>query len=169
MKPQRSLILCVSVHRGNTAKVAAAIGEELGAVHATPEEVPYASLRGLDLVGFGSGISYGRMSAALLDWVRGLPDAAEPATPAFLFSTSGLPWLSGLWHRPMRRLLARKGFRVVGEFSCGGHDTWGPLRLVGGLNRTHPDARDLDRARQFARTLAQRPASVRTGALSPIA
>ena len=154
MSVPRCLILCKSVHHGNTAKVGGAIGAVLHADVVAPEEVPYTILSELLLVGFGSGVYYGRMHEALYDWLRGLPDAPEAASPAFLFSTSGLPWLSWLWHRPLRRLLARKGFHVVGEFSCGGYDTWGPLWLAGGLNRRHPDGRDLARAEEFAAGLA---------------
>ena len=155
MSPRRCLILCKSVHHGNTAKVAEAIGAVLHADVAAPEHVPYTSLSQELPTGFASGVYYGRMHEALFEWLRGLPDANTPVMPAFLFSTAGLPWLSWLWHRPLRRLLARKGFHVVGEFCCGGYDTWGPLWLTGGLNRKHPDDRDLARAEQFAAGLAR--------------
>ena len=45
------------------------------------------------------------------------------------------------------------GFEVVAEFSCRGHDTFGPLWVLGGLNRKHPNIRDLKRAEAFARKL----------------
>ena len=153
MAPSRPLVLCKSVHHGNTARVAEAIAGKLKAEVAAPEAVPYTSVQGRPLVGFGSGVYYGRMHDALYDWLQGLPDAPEPSSPAFLFSTSGLPWLSWFWHRPVRRLLAHKGFQVLGEFSCGGYDTWGPLWLTGGLNKLHPDKQDLERAREFARRM----------------
>jgi len=35
-----------------------------------PEAFPYTSLEGVDLVGFGSGVSYGRMHEALFEWLR---------------------------------------------------------------------------------------------------
>jgi flavodoxin len=150
MAPCRPLILCRSIHRGNTAKVAEAIAGELGAETVAPEAVPYTSICRHPIIGFGSGVYYGRMHETLYGWLQGLPDSPEPTTPAFVFSTSGLPWLAWFWHRPLRCLLARKGFRVLGEFSCGGYDTWGPLWLTGGLNKKHPDERDLERARKFA-------------------
>jgi hypothetical protein len=78
---------------------------------------------------------------------QGAPEATKPA---FVFSTSGLPFLAKLWHGPLKKLLARKGFEVVGEFSCRGFDTWGPLWLTGGLNWRQPNERDLARAREFA-------------------
>lgn len=150
------LILCKSEHHGNTARVAQAMQRAIGddAVIASPERAPCTSLDEYGLFGFGSGVYYGRMHRALFDWVRGLPDAPEPARPAFVFSTSGLPLLARAWHSPLKKLLARKGFDVVAEFSCRGFDTWGPLWFAGGLNRTHPDERDLERAREFGRKLA---------------
>jgi flavodoxin len=147
------LILCTSVHHGNTARVADAIAGELGAEVAAPASILYTSIRARPLVGIGSGVYYGRMHESIIDWLQGLPDDPEPTTPAFVFSTSGLPWLAWIWHRPVRRLLGRKGFRVVGEFSCGGFDTWGPLWLLGGLNKKHPDDSDLNRGRRFAASM----------------
>lgn len=157
MRGSKCLILCKSVHHGNTARVAWAMADGLGeaAVTAAPEEIPPTSLGDYGLLGLGSGVYYGRMHPALDAWVRGLPDVSERTMPAFVFSTSGLPFLARLWHRPLKRLLAGKGFEVVGEFACRGFDTWGPLWFAGGLNRQHPDARDLARARDFARGLGR--------------
>lgn len=154
MPADRPLVLCASVHHHNTAAVARCIADELHADVVTPDEASATSLAGRGIVGFGSGVYYGGLHPALVGVIRGLPDAPEPTRPAFVFSTSGLPFLARLWHAPLRRLLARKGFRVVGEFACRGFDTWGPLRLAGGLNRRHPDGRDLARARAFARRMA---------------
>jgi flavodoxin len=153
MGSSRCLLMVTSVHHGNTARVAAAMAEVLDGEVAAPEAVPFTAISDARLVGFGSGVFYGRMHPALLAWLRGLPDARTPSTPAFIFSTSGLPFLAWLWHWPLRRLLIQKGFRLVGEFACRGFDTWGPLWLVGGLNRQHPDDHDLDRARAFARRI----------------
>lgn len=146
-----SLVLCKSVHHGNTARVADAVCSVLGCAFVDPDAVPAVSPAGCRLLGIGSGVYYGRMHPALFAWLRGLPEAPAGTTPAFIFSTSGLPFLADLCHRPLRRLLARKGFDVIAEFACRGFDTWGPLWLTGGLNRQHPDEHDLDRARAFAK------------------
>ena len=154
MPAAKTLLICKSVHHQNTARVARALATVLDAEIAAPEQVPFTSLDDYSLVGFGSGVYYGRMHPAVSDWVRGLPDVAVPTTPAFVFSTSGLPFLTWCWHAPLKRAIARKGFRLLGEFACRGFDTWGPLWLAGGLNRKHPDDRDLERAEAFARTIA---------------
>ena len=54
---------------------------------------------------------------------------------------------------PLVRALEGKGFEVRGSFSCRGHDTWLPFRLVGGINKARPDAGDLSAARAFAEGL----------------
>lgn len=161
MPRQSCLLLVESVRHGNTAKVAEAIARVLNAEIAAPEAVPCTALADYSLVGFGSGVYYGQMHPALLDWARGLPDTPAASIPVFIFSTSGLPFLAKLWTGSLRRLLCRKGFQVVGEFACRGFDTWGPLWLTGGLNRGHPDERDLENARRFADQIARK---IRLGA-----
>ena len=147
----RSIILCKSTHHGNTAKIAAVIADELGATVVDPEDVDPESLADFDLVGIGSGVYFGRPHSALRQLVVGLRRVPRRS---FLFSTSGLPAFGSWWHRGLRRSLRRRGSEVVGEFACRGWDTVGPLWLIGGINRRHPDERDLRRAREFARSLA---------------
>lgn len=53
----------------------------------------------------------------------------------------------------MKTFLSKKGFRVVGEFHCRGFDTFGPLLLMGGIHRQHPNQRDRNHAEEFARQL----------------
>jgi flavodoxin len=150
-----SLVLCKSPHHGNTAKVAQAICGAIGCGFSDPDTTPPETAARCGLLGIGSGVYYGWMHPSLFAWLRRLPDASSPSTPAFIYSTSGLSCLADLWHRPVRALLARKGFEVIGTFACRGFDTWGPLWLAGGLNRQHPDEHDLTRARAFAKKLLE--------------
>lgn len=152
----RTLMLCKSVHHQNTAKVARAIAEPLTARMLEPEQASQTLLDEHDLVGFGSGVYFGRLHPALFEWLDRLPTPTVPrGKPAFVFSTAGLSLLTPAWHAAFNAALARKGFDVVGEFHCRGFDTWGPLWLIGGINRTHPDQRDLERAGTFAHRLLE--------------
>jgi hypothetical protein len=53
----------------------------------------------------------------------------------------------------LKRQLKRKGFDVVGDFSCGGISDWAFFRLVGGISKGRPNAEDLVRAEEFAKGL----------------
>lgn len=150
----RPLVICASVHHGNTARVARCIADVLHADVCAPDAVTAISIAEHGIVGFGSGVYYGRMHESLFALLGRLPDSPELTRAAFVFSTSGLPFLAKLWHAPLKRLLARKGFDVMGAFACRGVDTWGPLWLTGGLNRRHPNRQDLERAGAFAQHIA---------------
>ena len=146
----KAIIICVSVHHGNTKKIARAIAEVLGAEVLGPEEVEVERLQDYDLIGFGSGIYFERPHRRVLSFVEKLP--ALEGKGAFIFSTRGAG-PAGLYHRPLRKKLLKKGFRIVGEFSCKGFDTVGPLKLFGGINKGRPNEGDLRRAREFAEGL----------------
>jgi len=109
-----------------------------------------------DLIGFGSGIYFGKHHKSLFDFVDRLP--AIKNKKAFIFSTSGLrkiPFIHD-FDKPLREKLQRKGFDIIGEFSCRGLDTYRATKLVGGINKGRPDARDFEQAQDFARALLNR-------------
>ncbi|RMI33418.1 flavodoxin family protein [Nocardia stercoris] len=154
----KAIIVCKSVSHGNTRKVAAVIGEVLGARVVDPADIQASDLTGYDLVGFGSGIFTGHFHQELREFVRSLPSGQAGA--AFVFATSGFPD-SGLtrFSRPLVKLVEEKGFRVIGTFSCRAFDTFAPFAIAGGIRKGRPDATDLDAARTFATTLRTRPAT----------
>lgn len=147
---KKAIILCKSVHHQNTKQIADAMAAELHAEVIDPDETLCPTAGDYSLLGIGSGIYYARFHRAVREWVRRLPANAGNGHRIFPFSTSGLPFLTALYHAPLRRKLQAKGFQVTADFSCRGRDSFTFLRWMGGLNRKHPNAKDLDRARAFA-------------------
>jgi flavodoxin len=162
MTAPRTLVVYKSIHHQNTAHVAGVIANILHADVCCPDDVAPEKLLDYDLIGFGSGIYFGRFHPSLLQWIDHAPDVSLVHRKAFVFSTEGLPSLGWFWHRSLKSRLLRKGFDIVGEFHCGGFDTVGPLILLGGLNRRHPDNRDLENAAAFARELLVKLSGVET-------
>jgi flavodoxin len=149
---QKSTIAIVyaSVHHGNTRKLAESLSAELSADLLTVDEAENVNLGQYELVGMGSGIYFGRHHTSLC---RLADSCQQPPRRAFIFSTAGLPFLRRFQHAALRRRLVTRGCEVVSEFCCRGWDTVGPLWLMGGINRKHPDPKDLSRALEFARQL----------------
>ncbi len=146
----KALIIYVSVHHGNTEKVARVMANVLDADLLDVKQANVGTLAQYDLVGFGSGIYFGKHHESLLDFADSLPMVRNRR--AFIFSTSGLrkiPFVHD-FDKPLRRRLQRKGFDIIGEFSCRGLDTYRATRLVGGVNKGRPNAEDLKQAEDFA-------------------
>lgn len=144
----KTVIVCASVSHGNTRRVAESMARVLGAEVVSPEEADPAEFAAADLVGFGSGVFYGRLHPRLTDFAKALPRGRGSA---FVFATSGLPETPlTSFTRPLIRVLEGKGFEVDGSFSCRAFDTWAPFRLVGGINKQRPNAGDFAAARAFA-------------------
>jgi flavodoxin len=145
----KTLIIYTSVHHQNTRQVATVMAEELEADLVTVDQAQPLSLVEYDLIGFGSGIYFMKHHTTLLRFVEALPEFRGKR--AFIFSTSG-EGRTGL-HAALRRRLVDRGFSIADEFSCKGWDTFGLMKLIGGINKGRPDAEDLEEARVFARGL----------------
>jgi flavodoxin len=146
-----TLIVCLSYHHKNTEKIASVFAKTLDAEVKMPGEVDPQALSEYDLVGFGSGISFGKHYKVLLDFADKLP--AVTKKKAFIFSTSGQTGKTSKFHKKLREELESKGFSIVGEFNCAGFDTYGVLKIVGGIQKDHPDENDLNQAEAFAKNL----------------
>ncbi len=142
------LILYHSEHHGNTEKVARRIAEVLDAdlIPSSGIGTETAALLGeYDLVGFGSGIYYGRFGKDLENFVSSLGPMG--GLRAFLFSTTGSERYAEQAHDVFGRLLAEKGFTVKGSFTCPGFDT---ALSAEGINRGRPSEDDFKKAAEFA-------------------
>ena len=147
----KTIVICFSYHHKNTDKIASVFVKTLDAEVKMPSEVDPQGLSEYDLIGFGSGISFGNHYKVLLDLVEKLP--AVTNKKAFIFSTSGQTRNGPKFHRKLRKILESKGFSVVGEFNCAGFDTYGALKIVGGIQKGHPNEDDLKQAEAFAKGL----------------
>ena len=149
----KTIIIYTSIHHGNTEKVAKVMANILDAALLQVKQADASMLEQYDLVGFGSGIYFGKHHKSLLDFVDKLPILRDKK--AFIFSTSGLRKIRFIhdFDKPLKGKLQRKGFDIIGEFSCRGLDTYRATKLVGGINKGRPNAKDLRQTEDFARVL----------------
>jgi flavodoxin len=152
--PLKSLLVLFSYHQKNTRKIADVFAKVLDAQIKTPGQISPDVLQEYDLVGFGSGIYDTKHHVSLLDLADKLPQVINKK--AFIYSTCGVPAgfltkeLIAKNHSQLREKLHSKGYVIVGEFSCAGLNTNSFLKLLGGINRGRPDAKDLKNAQEFA-------------------
>ncbi len=144
------LIIYSSTYHKNTERIAQAMAEVLDADLVETQNAKPEDILNYDLIGFGSGIYTWKHHKLLLKFV----DSLKPANgkKAFIFSTSGAPG-GKKYHKKLREELIKKGFDIVGEFNCLGWDTFGPLKLIGGMNKGRPNEQDIENAKNFAKEL----------------
>ncbi|MFZ2456151.1 MAG: flavodoxin family protein [Candidatus Altiarchaeia archaeon] len=163
MKTKKTLIVCQSIHHGNTMKIAEVLAGELNAEIKKPSEVENEGLEGYDLIGFGSGIYDDKHHVSLLNLADRLPDGA--GKKAFIFSTSGAPVAilgnkflsnySAKAHAPLKNKLESRGYRILGDLILPGFNTNSFLKYFGGLNKNRPDHKDIERAKVFASKISE--------------
>jgi flavodoxin len=149
----KTLLILFSYHHKNTQKIADVFAKILEAQIKTPPETNAEDLQQYDLIGFGSGIYFGKHHKSLLEFAEKLPPTNKKA---FIFSTNGgnIGKMNvENFHKPLKTILTAKGFNIVGEFNCAGFDTFGPLKLVGGISKGRPNEEDLKKAESFAANL----------------
>ncbi|MDO5734466.1 MAG: flavodoxin domain-containing protein [Eubacteriales bacterium] len=97
-------------------------------------------------VGFASGIYAWQMDKSLyklIDSELSLPQKV------FVIYTSGMA--SQNLAKGFSKKLEKKGKELLGVFGCKGHDSFGPFKVIGGINKGRPNSRDLAAAAEFIR------------------
>lgn len=149
----KCLIVYQSIHHGNTEKIAREMANILDADLKKPQEIELNICDDCDVMGFGSGIYFSRHHKALLRFAENI--TCKKRKKAFIFSSSGLAETKHLndFNKKLKDILVSKGFEIIGVYSCRGFDTWGPFKVIGGINKGKPGEDDLENARKFAQDL----------------
>lgn len=144
----RSVIIYASVHHNNTMKLVEAIATEhpteVDIIDATKTKT--ANLSGYDLIGFASGIYYGKFHEDVLAFAK---DYLPEGKKVFLMCTCG----GKAVYKSMEEIIENKAGIIVGRFSSKGYDTFGPFKLIGGISKGHPDENDIKAAKDFFKSL----------------
>lgn len=129
---------------------AIAQGHEVTLIDAAVQEE--ADLTPYDLIGFASGIYFGKFHSSVLDFARkNLPEGKR----VFFLCTYGGKSAT----KDISEIASAKPAVVLGEFGCRAFDTFGPFKLAGGINKGHPDGKDFEEARRFFEELCGKSSS----------
>lgn len=139
------LIIVKSKHNDNTLKIAEAMAENTPAIVCDLEHAQYFKLSDYDIVGFGSGIYFGKHDKELFKFIKKLCDKKKYC---FVFSTSGSKKFEKN-NSALIKLLESKNKVVLGSFGCQALDKFFIFGLFGGLNKGKPDLDDFDAAQTF--------------------
>lgn len=134
----KTVIIYSSRHHQNTFQLVSALKRGFGVELVNADRDPVPDLCKYDCVGFASGIEHGK----LYDSVQKVIDKSLPENKRIFFAyTCGS---NGRKYREMLRNTAKEcNCELLGIYSCKGVDTYGPMKLVGGINKGRPALSDI--------------------------
>ena len=97
-----------------------------------------------DLVGFASGIDFGRFYPS----VEGFLKANLPINKKvfFLYTCAKK---NAKFTNCIKKEALNKDAVIMGEYGCRGYNTYGPWKVIGGMNKNHPSKEELDEVIRF--------------------
>ena len=142
-------IIYYSKHHGNTKKLVDAIKEahpEVKTIDITENRIEDISQ--YDRIGIASGIYFGKVNKDLIEYIKkDLPHAIS----VFALYTYGNK--SDKYTKELKAIAEEKGCKYLGEYGCFGFDTFGPFKLMGGIQKNHPTEDEIAGAVRFYETL----------------
>ena len=145
---KKTAIVYASRHHGNTKKLVEAIAERYEVALIDAEVQHQADLSSFDLIGFASGIDFGKFYDSVENFLKeNLPEKKEVF---FLYTCARK---NEKFTETMRVEAYRKNAVLMGAYGCRGFNTYGPWKIIGGLNRNHPSKEELEEAICFFETL----------------
>lgn len=144
----KAAIVFYSKHHGNTKKLLDEIAKSGDVTLIDASAVSDADLSGYELIGFASGIYFGKMNEKVIEFARKcLPENKK----VFFIFTCGSMGKS--YTKSIKDIAVSKSADILGEYGCRGFDTYGPFKLVGGIAKGHPDDKDISGAAEFFKGL----------------
>ncbi len=141
----KTAIVFFSQHHGNTKKLIDAIAEKHEVTLIDVTKDGDVDLSQFELVGFASGIYYSKFNDKVTEYAK--KNLTKNGQKVFLLYTYGAKRDSYL--KDISAAVASKAGEIIGTYGCAGFDTFGPFKLVGGLQKGHPDEDEIDGAVKF--------------------
>lgn len=146
----KTAIIYYSKHHGNTEKLLKAIQSHSDdtIVLIDISQVAHPNLESYDRIGYASGIYYSKFNKQLIEFAQNnTPHNKE----VFFIYTCGQK-RSG-YTKTIQEALIGKNCKILGEYGCLGFNTFGPLKLIGGMCKGHPTNDELNGAAKFYNNL----------------
>lgn len=141
----KTAIIYSSIHHKNTEKIVQTIAQRIPDVTLIDTtKVVMKDLQNFDLIGIASGIYFGNFHKSVLKFAS--DNLPEHKNIFFLYSC-GSPRSN--YTNKIQKIVDEKKCAVLGTYFCLGFDTFGPLKIIGGTQKGHPDEKEISDAVDF--------------------
>ena len=144
----KAVIIYASMHHGNTRRLVEAIADryDIDKIDATKHQ--QSDLSEYDLIGFASGVDFGKFYNSVENFLEcNLPEGKHVF---FLYTCAKV---NPRFTKKIKALALKKESVILGEYGCGGYNTYGPWKMIGGMNKNHPSEDEISNAVKFFASL----------------
>ncbi len=145
----KSIIVYGSHHHKNTEKLVKHIAKSRDIDLFDAESEKNINLADYDIIGFASGIDFGKFYPCVTDIAETLPSGKK----VFAIFTCGS--VNNKMGEQIREIAGRHNCTFLGKFGCKGYDSYGPFKFIGGINKSHPDRTDFENVEKFLETIIE--------------
>lgn len=140
----KSVIIYESKHHGNTKKVCDRIAAdhkvELVEASNVTDTFNWSEY---DLIGFASGITFKKFYPSVNEAAHLIPAGKKVF---FIYTCADN---SQDFSANIQSIVKGKGSACIGVYGCKGFNTFGPLKFIGGMNKSNPNEDELRAASEF--------------------
>ena len=147
---EKAVIIYASTHHGSTRKLVEAIANQYGIDQIDATKQQYADLSQYDLIGFASGIDFGKFYDCVEQFLEN--KLLEKKQVFFLYTCARV---SNRFTETIKTAARKKGAVILGEYGCRGFNTYGPWKMIGGMNKGHPTQEEITEAVRFFESILQ--------------
>lgn len=144
----KAVIIYASMHHGNTRRLVEAIADkyDIDKIDATKHQ--QSDLSEYDLIGFASGVDFGKFYNSVENFLEcNLPKGKQVF---FLYTCAKI---NPRFTKNIKALALKKESVILGEYGCRGYNTYGPWKMIGGMNKNHPSEDEISNAVKFFESL----------------
>ena len=143
----KSVIIYMSRHHGNTKKLVEYLVARYSITLLDAQEAEKLNTEEYDLIGFASGVDFGKFYSPVTD----LAKTISPGKCIYALYTCARD--QARYGSEIEEIAALTGCTYLGKYGCRGYNTYGPWKLVGGMNKEHPSEKELQDACAFYENL----------------
>ena len=111
-------------------------------IDATKETI--VDLQEYEVIGFASGIDFGKFYEEIENFAKtNLPIKKK----VFFLYTCAMERKE--FTNSMKKIVLEKEAAILGEYGCKGYNTYGPWKIIGGMNKKHPTEAEIMSAVEF--------------------
>ena len=132
-------IVYASRHHGNTLQLVKAISGKYDITLIDAVEEPYRDLEAYELIGFASGIDFGKFYPSVEQFLK--DNLPENKKVFFLYTCAKK---NPKFTENIKMESLKRGAVIMGEYGCRGYNTYGPWKVIGGMNKNHPSQEELE-------------------------